>query len=160
MHVRQQVRVQEAGEAVISPQDDSTYLVCPVLGKKKIQVCLRLSLTVSISTDAGSPVAIEALEPYRRAPHSARPGATKAWNSVVCAMTWALRLTTAKAESAHRTEHAKLKDVTMLCKNAWPSPPVSDATVDTRSTCRSRRIEQGSKKMNQCKICVFRLFCK
>ena len=98
------------------------------------------------------PAATVALESKRSAPLNARPGATTAWNDVVCTMTRAFRLTTAKAESAHRTEHAKLKDVTMLCKNAWLSPPDSFALAETPRTYRLCEIRQGStaKSMQGC----------
>lgn len=81
-----------------------------------------------------APPAIEALEPKRRTPHKARPGAITAWKVVVCTISRALRLTTAKADNAHKTEHAMLRDVTMLCKKAWSSPPAASASRETRST--------------------------
>ena len=98
--------------------------------------CIHLSLPIHISKVYITPVAIAALEPYERTPHSARPGATIAWNDVVCTMTWTLWLTTAKAESAHNTEHARLREVTMLCKNAYSFPPAVSASREIRSTCR------------------------
>ena len=68
-------------------------------------------------------------------PHNARPGATAAWNDVVCTIRRAFRLTTANADSAHKTDDAMLKDMTILCKIEWSSPPAASASRETRSTC-------------------------
>lgn len=76
------------------------------------------------------------LEPSRSTPHSAMPGATTPWNAVAFRIVGALRLTTEKADTIHRTELARLSDVTMLCKTAYSSPPAASASRETLSTCR------------------------